>query len=157
MSNHVIITGQNLQIAQHYRNAATALANETMSSIAASHANNRATALKQDVEKLQKEVNYYKDLLSKPMYEIANNNENFKKTYDLQQELLADWMVSQNSFRELTFELGIKKLKMSAEEVAEEVIKCQEKVLTDSTSYGNDAKDIRLAGKKIKDIKKYQR
>lgn len=55
---------------------------------------------------LQQEVEYYKELLTKPMQVIAEHNGDFKKTYEEQQALLADWMVSQKAFKELAIQFG---------------------------------------------------
>ena len=49
----------------------------------------------------------YEELLSKPFEEIAKHNKSFAKTYSIQQELLADWMVSQKAFKQLAIELGL--------------------------------------------------
>lgn len=55
---------------------------------------------------LKQEVEYYKQLLSQPMQVIAQHNGDFKKTYEEQQTLLADWMVSQKAFKELAIQFG---------------------------------------------------
>jgi uncharacterized lipoprotein len=67
---------------------------------------------------LRKEVEFYKELLAQPMQVIAAHNHDFKKTYEEQQTLLADWMVSQKAFKELAIQLGLEKC-MSIEEVIE--------------------------------------
>jgi hypothetical protein len=58
---------------------------------------------------LKQEVEYYKELLTKPMQVIAQHNGDFKKTYEEQQTLLADWMVSQKAFKELAIQFGVEK------------------------------------------------
>lgn len=58
---------------------------------------------------LKQEVEYYKQLLSRPMQVIAEHNGDFKKTYEEQQTLLADWMVSQKAFKELAIQFGAEK------------------------------------------------
>ena len=40
------------------------------------------------------------------MLEIAQQNGNFKQTYEKQMLLMADWMVSQKAFKELAIEFG---------------------------------------------------
>ena len=63
-----------------------------------------------DINNGLKEDNiYYKELLAKPMAEIAQANRSFKETYEVQMELLADWMVSQKAFKELAIQFGIEK------------------------------------------------
>lgn len=58
---------------------------------------------------LRKEVEFYKELLAQPMQVIAAHNHDFKKTYEEQQTLLADWMVSQKAFKELAIQFGEEK------------------------------------------------
>ena len=59
--------------------------------------------------KYKEEAEYYKKLLAKPMVEIAEENHDFKKAYETQMELLAEWMVSQKAFKELAIQFGIEK------------------------------------------------
>ena len=40
------------------------------------------------------------------MAEIAAKNGRFRETYDKQQEMLADWIVSQRAFKELAMKYG---------------------------------------------------
>jgi hypothetical protein len=65
--------------------------------------------LKQEVAKLQGENQYYRQLLCKPMAEIAEKNNNFKETYEKQMEIMAEWMVSQKAFKELAIQFGFEK------------------------------------------------
>ncbi len=60
----------------------------------------------------------YENLLSQPMHVIAEKNQNFKETYEEQQTLLADWMVSQKAFKELAIQFGLEK-GMDSSEVIE--------------------------------------
>lgn len=55
------------------------------------------------------EAEEYSDLLCKPMYEIAARNGNFRETYEEQQTIFADWMVSQKAFKELAIQFGFEK------------------------------------------------
>ena len=101
---------------------------------------NDNTALQNDNIILNNELASYKDLLAKPMHEIANSNENFKKTYHLQQELLANWMVSQRAFKELAIDLGLDLGKLK-EEIISEGMNQRIKVLDNTTKHGNDLGD----------------
>ncbi|WP_139285318.1 hypothetical protein [Acidovorax soli] len=65
--------------------------------------------LQQEVARLQGENQYYRQLLCKPMNEIAEKNGNFKETYEKQMEIMADWMVSQKAFKELAIQFGFEK------------------------------------------------
>ena len=91
-------------------------------------------------QKAEAEVAYYKELLSKPLHEIANANENFKNTYEAQQDLLANWIVSQRAFKELAIDFGIK-LGMKKEDIVEAGFKNKEKVLSNETVHGNNVRD----------------
>lgn len=53
-----------------------------------------------------RELQFYSNLLTKPMAEIAAKHKVFAETYRLQQEILAEWMVSQKAFKELAIEYG---------------------------------------------------
>lgn len=61
------------------------------------------------IKKLEQQVEYYRQLLCKPLSAIAENNDNFKKNYEEQMETMADWMVSQKAFKELAIEFGLEK------------------------------------------------
>jgi chromosome segregation ATPase len=61
------------------------------------------------IKKLEQQVEYYRQLLCKPLGVIAENNDNFKKNYEEQMETMADWMVSQKAFKELAIEFGLEK------------------------------------------------
>lgn len=64
---------------------------------------------KREATEAKNEVLAYKDLLCRPMAEIAEVNGNFKETYEKQMELMADWMVSQKAFKELAIQFGLEK------------------------------------------------
>ena len=83
-------------------------------------------------------IDYYRQLLSKPMEEIAAANGDFKATFEKQQEIIADWIVSQKAFRELAYEFG-EKLGLSEDEVRAQVKDKKKDVLNDTTKYGNNA------------------
>jgi len=57
----------------------------------------------------QEEIQYYEELLCKPMHEMARQNGSFRKTYEEQMTIMADWMVSQKAFKELAIEFGFDK------------------------------------------------
>jgi len=67
---------------------------------------NEMVGVRAATRKIQHE---YESLLSQPMHIIAQQNENFKETYEEQQTLLADWMVSQKAFKELAIQFGAEK------------------------------------------------
>jgi Zn-dependent peptidase ImmA (M78 family) len=72
------------------------------------------------------------------MEEIAAANGDFKATFEKQQEIIADWIVSQKAFRELAYEFG-EKLGLSEDEVRAQVKDKKKDVLNDTTKYGNNA------------------
>jgi len=68
--------------------------------------------LEQELEQLRE----YKGLLSLSMSEIAERSGEFRPTYERQQEVLASWILSQNSFKALALKYG-EKLGMSKTEM----------------------------------------
>lgn len=91
-------------------------------------------------QQAEAEVAYYKDLLSKPMHEIANANENFKNTYEIQQDLLANWIVSQRAYKELAIDFGLQ-LNIKKEDIIETGMRNKDKVLNNETEHGNNIDD----------------
>lgn len=73
--------------------------------------NNLSRALKAErkLAKVEEENDYYRNLLAKPMLEIAKANGDFRKTYEMQMTFVAEWMVSQKAFKELAIEFGAEK------------------------------------------------
>lgn len=97
----------------------------------------RHNATKEKIKSLEAEVEYYKNLLSKPMREIAEVNQDFEATYDMQQAIIGEWMVSQRAFRELSIKLGLQQ-GMTIKDVIYEGISNESKVLNNLTEYGNN-------------------
>lgn len=97
-------------------------------------------ALQNGIDNAARERDFYKNLLSKPMAEIAQHNNEFKATLIIQQQLLANWMVSQRAFKELAIDFGIQ-LGKTKEEVVKEGISNKEKVLNNKAKHGNNASD----------------
>ena len=81
------------------------------------------------------------------MHVIAANNRDFKKTYEIQQELLASWMVSQRAFRELAIEFGLPTGRTREEIINEGVTTVKEKVLNNQTKHKNNAETSELMSK----------
>ena len=103
---------------------------------------------------LKNNLVFYKNLLAKPMHEIADSNESFRNTYELQQQLLADWMVSQRAFKELAIDLGLQ-LGKTKEDILEQGVANKEKVLNNQTDHKNNVEDLMIDGKSaIKILKK---
>ena len=96
-----------------------------------------ANYARRKIKNLEEEVNFYKSLLAKPMVEIASKNENFKETYKIQQELLANWMVSQKAFKELAIDFGIQ-LGKTKEEIIFDAVENKNAVLNNKTKYDNN-------------------
>ena len=86
---------------------------------------------------LIKENEYFRNLLTKDMLEIANENGDFKETYHKQQELLGNWMVSQRAFKEIAIKFGLEMGK-TKEEVVAEGNATKIKVLDGETEHGNN-------------------
>lgn len=104
-------------------------------------------------QQAEAEVAYYKDLLSKPMHEIAVENEDFKKAYVLQQQLLADWMVSQRAFKELAIDFGLQ-IGKTKEEILEQGVANKEKVINNETDHQNNIDSLIIDGQSAREILK---
>jgi hypothetical protein len=154
MSDDNLINFQRLQITQLHTNAATAVSNAAMSSIAASHANNNLQNIQEQVRALQSQVEFYKYFLAQPLHVIAAKNNDFKKTYEIQQELLATWMVSQRAFKELAIEFGLVAGKTREEIIDQGITAVKEKVLNNQTKHGNNGSELHVDGRSIKEILK---
>lgn len=100
-------------------------------------ATNNLHYLNHKISEQEKEIEYYKSLLTKPMHEIATLNGDFKKTYHEQQTILGEWMVSQRAFKELAIQLGIEAGR-TKEDIVAEGLANDIKVLNNETQHGND-------------------
>jgi hypothetical protein len=97
-----------------------------------------ANELKKDNVKLESEKQFFENLLSLPMKEIAEKNEQFKKTYEAQQLLLAKWILSQKAYAETAMQIGIEAGK-TTEEVKDMYNDNIILVLANATKHGNNA------------------
>ncbi|WP_419204160.1 hypothetical protein [Bordetella trematum] len=91
------------------------------------------------------ELREYEELLARPFHEIAARHGTFRERYEEQQSLLAEWIVSQNTFRSLTKEYG-KRLGMSDDEMRGH-FEITKKKVTDELSKTNDL--IRINKEKL--------
>lgn len=64
---------------------------------------------KKELERIKEERDKYRRLLCRPMQEIAENNSDFRETYNIQQKMIENWMVSQKAFKELAIQFGLEK------------------------------------------------
>lgn len=141
-SQHV---GENLNIAHH--NIAH-LKNELDQAVEINK------ELFQAAMKYKEEAEYYQKLLTKPMAEIAQANRSFKKTYEAQMELLADWMVSQKAFKELAIQFGIEK-GLTPDEIRDMGIKKESDVLLDkhNSSHKTNSSDLTTMQEEVDRLK----
>jgi hypothetical protein len=98
---------------------------------------------KDEITRLQQENEAYKNLLSRPMKEIAEISGDFKKTYDMQQQLLAEWIMGQKAYRETAMQLGMA-LDMTPEQVQKVAAPNYTAVLENRTQHGNNADESPL-------------
>ncbi len=94
--------------------------------------------LKENNAKLESEKQFFENLLSLPMKEIAEKNEKFKETYDAQQLVLAKWILSQKAYAETALQIGLESGK-SQEEVQDLYKENISSVLANATKHGNNA------------------
>ncbi|WP_374555174.1 hypothetical protein [Aquitalea pelogenes] len=91
-----------------------------------------------EIIELKNKVKEYEDLLSRPMKDIAQKHSGFKKTYDMQQQMLAEWIMGQKAYRETAMQLGMA-LNMTPEQVQKLAAPNYTAVLENRTQHGNDA------------------
>ncbi len=107
---------------------------------------------------LEQENQQLKDLLCKPMAEIAAKNGNFRATYETQQELLASWVLSQRAFKEVAMKYGALAGK-TPEEIQAEGMAAKEVILDDKSEFGNtvnESEKVNLTRKKAREEKQAQ-
>ena len=68
--------------------------------------NKRLDAEREIADDLAADVMFYKSLLSRPMAEIAKYNVDFAQAFEMQQQTMSDWILSQKAYRELALDLG---------------------------------------------------
>lgn len=100
--------------------------------------NDKAQQLVQNNVKLESEKQFFENLLSLPMKEIAEKNEKFKETYEAQQLILSKWILSQKAYAETALQIGVEAGK-STDEVKEIYTQNITSVLVNATKYGNNA------------------
>lgn len=88
-------------------------------------------------KELQKEIDYYKSLLSKPMLEIAKKDKYFKKTYEAQQAILAKFIIENNAMKELAQQYGLE-LGKSDEDFSQNLDVARDKVLNGESNFSNN-------------------
>ena len=90
-----------------------------------------------EVQRLKKERDFYKDMLAKPLAEIAVQDGRFRETYEKQQEMLATWISSQRAFKELAMKYG-QALGKTQEQILEDTKKAEEAIKNGQSEFGND-------------------
>jgi hypothetical protein len=112
----------------------------------------KAFALHEENAKLESEKEYYKNLIAQPMHIIAEQNGDFKKTYEKQQLKIASWILSQRAYKETAYKLGIE-LGKGPDEIQEDYQKNLTNVLDNNTVFNNDASTSPLLESKVEEIK----
>ncbi len=73
--------------------------------------------LEEEIEDLKREVDRLNTLLGSPLHVIADKHQKFRASYVQQQETMANWMVSQQAFKNLAYQLA-DELGLSDEDVS---------------------------------------
>ncbi len=94
--------------------------------------------LKSENAILKSEKEFFENLLSKPMKEIAEKNQKFKETYEEQQLVLSKWILSQKAYAETAVQIGLEsgKTKEEIDKIYKDNVK---NVLANTTQHGNNA------------------
>ena len=66
----------------------------------------RLEAAEEISDDLARDLMFYRSLLSRPFSEIAKYNVEFAKAFEMQQQTISDWILSQKAYRELALDLG---------------------------------------------------
>lgn len=98
----------------------------------------RANNLQKNNIQLESEKQFFENLLSLPMKQIAERNGQFKETYEAEQLVLAKWILSQKAYAETAIQIGLEAGK-STEDVQELYKDNIISVLANATKHGNDA------------------
>lgn len=93
--------------------------------------------LEAEAKNLKEENRMYKELLSRPMREIAEVSGAFRKTYFEQQQLLAEWIMGQKAYKETAMQLGMA-LDMTPDQVQNVAAPNYTAVLENRTQHGNN-------------------
>lgn len=88
-------------------------------------------------KELQKEIDYYKSLLTKPMLEIAKQDKRFKINYEKQQAILSKFIIESSAMKELAQQYGIE-LGKSDEDFSQNLDNARDKVLNSESDFGNN-------------------
>lgn len=88
-------------------------------------------------KELQKEIDYYKSLLTKPMLEIAKQDKRFKINYEKQQAILSKFIIESSAMKELAQQYGIE-LGKSDEDFSQNLDNARDKVLNNESDFGNN-------------------
>ena len=99
--------------------------------------------LEAEAKNLKEENKMYRELLSRPMKEIAEVSGDFRKTYFEQQKMIAEWIMAQRAWKETATQLGIQVGKTS-EELQSTTTQNANAILEDRSEHGNNASSIPL-------------
>ncbi|WP_051647743.1 hypothetical protein [Burkholderia cenocepacia] len=128
------------QIVRQNKEHADWKSDQVRKSIADFEQDRKEKATADEILALKNKVKAYEELLSLPMKEIAQANDDFKKTYDQQQNVLAEWIMAQQAYRETAKIFG-KELGKSKEEFSAVHQSSINAVLTNQTQHDNNASE----------------
>ena len=100
----------------------------------------RIDRLEAEAKNLKEENRMFRELLSRPMREIAEVSGDFRKTYFEQQKILADWILGQQAYRE-TAKIFATESGKSKEEFSKVYNDSINAVLTNQTEHDNNASE----------------
>ena len=100
-------------------------------------------ALTLELAKYKQQANEFRSLLSRPMKEIADMSGDFKKAYEVQQQMIAEWILAQRAYKETATALGLEAGK-TADEIKQMASQSANAILEDRSEHGNDASTIPL-------------
>ena len=114
------------------------LANNSRKQVAEWAQNDKDRNTASEIIAIKNKVKEYEELLSRPMKEIAQANGSFKKTYDIEQRSIAEWILAQRAYKETATALGMQAGK-SVEEVQQIATQNANAVLENRTEHDNNS------------------
>lgn len=103
----------------------------------------RIDRLEAEAKNLKEENRMFRELLSRPMREIAEVSGDFRNTYFEQQRMIAEWIMAQRAWKETATQLGIQVGK-TPEELQKTATENANAILEDRSEHGNNASTVPL-------------
>ena len=133
IQNQIAIAGQALHSVRQHKTIMDQMDKNSQLQGDIHNKQNEIAELKNDKERndfeqarLARENRKYKEALSRPILEVLNENDSLKEAYERQQEILKEWIISQNAWKALAYKFA-KDLKVENAAIIKESQNFEEK------------------------------